>query len=273
MRAVVEAEGGCIVWGGNVRLSPADDILIRVERPLDFDSEGQLVASVLSKKIAAGSTHVVIDVPIGPTAKVRTEIAARALADRLTTVGTRLGIHVDVQFSDGLQPVGRGIGPALEARDVLAVLRREAGAPADLKERALMLAGRVLEFSPGTPAGSGMAKARQILDSGLALRKFEAICEAQGGFRDPPRANHTYVATARVDGRCTAIDNRRMARLAKLAGAPRAPAAGIEMHTRLGMHVQRGEPLFTLHAEAPGELQYALGFLRSHPDMIRVEAQ
>src|SRR3546814_10598215 len=64
MRRVVEREGGCIVWGGNVRLSPADDILIRVQRPLDFDSDGQLVASVLSKKIAAGSTHVLIDMPV-----------------------------------------------------------------------------------------------------------------------------------------------------------------------------------------------------------------
>jgi thymidine phosphorylase len=273
MRAVVDAEGGCIVWGGNVRLSPADDILIRVERPLDFDSEGQLVASVLSKKISAGSTHVVIDVPIGPTAKVRTDTAAQALAQRLAAVGSKLGIHVNVQFSDGMQPVGRGIGPALEARDVLAVLRREKEAPVDLKERALTLAGKVLEFSPGIPSGSGAGRAREILDSGLALRKFEAICEAQGGFREPARANHTYVATARAKGKFTFIDNRRIARLAKLAGAPRAPTAGIEMHTRLGAWVERDEPLFTLHAEAPGELDYALRFLESHPDMIRVETQ
>ena len=115
MRRVVESEGGCIVWGGNVRLSPADDLLIRVERPLDFDSEGHLVASVLSKKIAAGSTHVVIDMPVGPTAKVRSVEAARALRERFETVGAALGISVDVQVSDGSQPVGRGIGPALEA--------------------------------------------------------------------------------------------------------------------------------------------------------------
>ena len=71
MRRVVEQEGGCIVWGGAVDLSPADDILIRVERLLDLDSEGQLVASVLSKKIAAGATHVVLDLPVGPTAKLQ----------------------------------------------------------------------------------------------------------------------------------------------------------------------------------------------------------
>ena len=72
MRKVVEQENGCIVWGGSVSLSPADDLLIRIERPMDLDSEGQLVASILSKKIAAGSNHLVIDIPIGSTAKIRT---------------------------------------------------------------------------------------------------------------------------------------------------------------------------------------------------------
>ena len=71
MRRVVEREGGCIAWGGAVALSPADDVLIRVERPLDLDSEGQLVASVLSKKAAAGSTHVVLDMPVGAIGPTR----------------------------------------------------------------------------------------------------------------------------------------------------------------------------------------------------------
>ena len=131
MRRVVEREGGCIVWGGNVRLSPADDILIRVQRPLDFDSDGQLVASVLSKKIAAGSTHVLIDMPVGPTAKVRSEAAADSLGSRLAHTASALGLQLAIHRSDGTQPVGRGIGPALEAHDVLKVLRNATDAPAD----------------------------------------------------------------------------------------------------------------------------------------------
>src|SRR5262245_4703865 len=129
MRRVVEREGGCVVWGGSVRLSPADDLLIRVERALDIDSDGQLIASVLSKKVAAGSTHVVIDVPLGPTAKVRTREAAERLEGHLDAVGSGLGLEVRVIYTDGSQPVGRGIGPALEAHDVLAVLRGDATAP------------------------------------------------------------------------------------------------------------------------------------------------
>src|SRR5215203_1538042 len=133
IRRVVERENGCIVWGGAVRLSPADDILIRVERALDIDSEGQLVASVLSKKIAAGSTRLVLDVPVGPTAKVRSAEAAQALSRSLSDVASAFELKTTVVLSDGTQPVGRGIGPALEARDVLAVLQNRPGAPEDLR--------------------------------------------------------------------------------------------------------------------------------------------
>jgi len=271
MRAVVEREGGCIVWGGRVRMSPADDILIRVERPLDFDSEGQLVASVLSKKIAAGSTHVLIDVPVGPTAKVRSAVAAEVLATRLERVGAALGLHVRTHLSDGSQPVGRGIGPALEAHDVIAVLRNEPGAPADLRERALTLAAGVLELAPSGAGPSALARATQILDSGLAWRKFEAICQAQGGLREPERAPLTHVVAAERSGECSAIDNRRIAQVAKLAGAPRDVTAGVEMHTRLGTRVRRGEPLYTVHAESRGELDYALSYAAQRTDIVKLE--
>ena len=258
MRRVVEREGGCIVWGGNVRLSPADDILIRVQRPLDFDSDGQLVASVLSKKIAAGSTHVLIDMPVGPTAKVRSEAAAHSLGSRLAHTAAALGLQLGIHRSDGTQPVGRGIGPALEAHDVLKVLRNATDAPADLRERALALSAALLDMAPGSNAGTGLERARSVLDSGRALAKFLAICEAQGGFREPARAPFTADVPASASGRITEIDNRRLAKLAKLAGAPTSPTAGLETSLRVGDAVERGQPLLTLHAESPGELAYAL---------------
>lgn len=270
MRRVVEREGGCIVWGGAVRLSPADDVIIRVERPLDLDSDGQLVASVLSKKVAAGSTRVVIDMPVGPTAKVRTREAARALGERLLAVAAAFDLQVRIVESDGSQPVGRGIGPALEARDVLAVLQREAMAPADLRERGAILAGHVLELAGVVATGGGHAAAIQTLDSGAAWRKFQAICEAQGGMREPPRARLTHVVEAARAGRVVDIDNRRLARLAKLAGAPRAAAAGVELHAPLGTDIVRGQPLFTVHAESPGELAYALAYEAANPNIFSV---
>jgi thymidine phosphorylase len=270
IRRVVAREGGCIVWGGAVALSPADDLLIRVERPLGLDSEGLLVASVLSKKIAAGSTHVLIDLPVGRTAKVRSPDAAAILAHRLKAVGQAFGLVVETVLSDGAQPVGFGIGPALEARDVLAVLQRTALAPADLRQRALTLAGMVLELGARAAPGQGLALATEVLDSGRAWRKFEAICEAQGGMRTPPLARFTEVLAARHSGTIVAIDNGRVATLAKLAGAPAAPAAGLVLHIRLGEQVEVGQPLLTVHAESPGELAYALAYAQAQDHLVTI---
>jgi thymidine phosphorylase len=271
MRRVVEREGACVVWGGALALSPADDVLIRIERPLELDTEGQLVASVISKKVAAGSTHVVIDIPVGETAKVRSAEAGASLSADLAAVGAEVGLVVDAVVTDGSQPVGRGVGPALEARDVLAVLQGESDGPHDLRERAVLLAGRILDLAPDVAPGSGRVLARRILDDGRAWRKFQAICAAQGGLREPPRAPHTHPVVATRAGRVTRIDNRRLARTAKLAGAPTDPAAGLVLHVRIGSAVAPGEPVFTLHAETPGELVYALDYVRAHPDIVRIE--
>lgn len=270
MRAVVERTGGCIAWGGAVRLSPADDILIRVERPLDLDSQGQLVASILSKKLAAGSTHVIIDMPVGATAKVRSAEAARLLGRQLEQVGDALGLRVYVRQTDGLAPVGRGIGPALEARDVLAVLRRQPGAPADLAERSLDLAGPLLEIGGVAAPGQGLAMAAETLASGAAWRKFLEICEAQGGFREPVQASVRRELLSPCSGRVVGIDNRRLSRIAKLAGAPKVPCAGIDLHVRIGDFVERGQALFTLHAGSPGALAYAADWADTQPNTIHV---
>ncbi len=265
MRKVVENEGGCFVWGGALSLSPADDILIRVERPLDIDSDAQLVASVLSKKIAAGATHALIDIPVGPTAKVRSDADAGRLQTLLELVAAAHGIQLRVVRTHGTQPVGRGIGPALEAHDVLAVLRGAASAPVDLRMRSLALAGELLEFCDHSRPGTGHSEAWRLLDSGAAWNKFQAICEAQGGLRQPGVASLREPILAERSGYVSGIDSRRLARVAKLAGAPDAATAGLELYVGLGDPVDRGQPLFTIHAQAPGELTYAKEYLGTHP--------
>ena len=271
MRRVVEREGACLVWGGRARLSPADDVLIRVERPLDLDSPAQLVASVLSKKAAAGATHVLIDLPVGPTAKVRGYGEAARLSAQLREVGAAIGLEVLPVPTQGAQPIGRGIGPALEARDALAVLRGGPEAPVDLRERALLLAGHLFEMAEAVPAGGGQGMARAILEDGRAWKKFQAICEAQGGMRTPPVAPFTCPVPAQRAGRVVVVDNRRLGRVAKLAGAPHDPAAGLELHVRLGEPISRGQPLYTIHAAAPGELDYALAYAEAADGIIGVE--
>lgn len=271
MRRVVEQEGGCVVWGGAIKLSPADDIIIRIERALDIDTEGQLIASVLSKKIAAGATHLVLDMPVGPTAKIRDSNAAARLSQGLSAVAEAFGLKTIVVPGDGSQPIGRGMGPALEARDVLSVLQRKDDAPRDLRERAIVLSGALLELGGAAAAGRGATLAAVALDNGRAWTKFQRICEAQGGLREPPRSQHQHPLLAQRRAILAGIDNRKLAKLAKLAGAPDAKAAGLELHARLGESIEKGQPLCTLHAEAPGELAYALSYADLNRDIFQLE--
>jgi thymidine phosphorylase len=187
-------------------------------------------------------------------------------------VGAALGLQVRTVFTDGSQPVGRGVGPSLEAKDVMAVLERAGDAPQDLRERALVLAGLILEMAHEAAPGMGKTLASEVLDDGRALAKFVAICEAQGGLRIPPNAAHTHPVHAPVDGSVSAIDTRLVARMAKLAGAPRDPAAGASVHVRVRDRVRCGDPLFTLHAGSLGALQYALSFVRSQLPIVRIDA-
>jgi thymidine phosphorylase len=190
---------------------------------------------------------------------------------RLVDVGIKVGLEVTVLITDGTQPVGRGIGPALEAHDVLAVLQGRADAPADLRDRSVHLAGMILELSNTVPLGAGGQRAAEVLASGVAWRKFQAICLAQGGLREPPHARYTHPILAKQAGRVSCIDNRRLARTARLAGAPHTPAAGLEFLAPLGIQVEKGQPLFVLHADAPGVMQYALDYIESQPDIVNVE--
>jgi thymidine phosphorylase len=266
MRKVVEAEGGCIAWGGAVQLSPADDIIISVEKALDIDSEGQMIASVLSKKKSAGSTHVIIDIPVGETAKVRTQQSAIQLQEQFHNVGTAIDINVKSIITDGSQPIGAGIGPALEAQDVLKVLRTDRSNSESLKERALHVAGALLELSGKCITGNGIGYAKEALESGKAYQKFIRICEAQGGFKEPPTAPKQFDILAEKSGKVTLIDNRTLARIAKLAGAPKSPSAGIQFLSPLGRTVSKGDLLYTIYAESDGELSYAKNYASStHP--------
>lgn len=270
MQKVVEQENGCLAWGGNVSLSPADDKLIMIEREMDLDSPAQLVASVLSKKISAGSTHIAISIPTGVTTKVRTQEMADDLVNLFKVVGEAFGLTLKFCFEEGGQPVGNGIGPCLEAIDVLAVLQNLPNAPKDLIEQSLILAGNIIEFSPNIKSGEGWSIAEKILQSGQAWEKFQNICRAQGGLKTPTIAKFQHDILADNSGVVSEFDNRNLSRLAKLAGAPHAKAAGVYLHVKLGHKVKPGDKLFTVHAETQGELNYALEFLASKHQVIKI---
>ncbi|TAL03248.1 MAG: thymidine phosphorylase family protein [Rhodospirillaceae bacterium] len=258
MKEIVAANKGCLTWGGHVNLSPADDIMITVERPLAIDTPEQMVASILSKKLAAGATHLLIDIPVGATAKVRTATDAARLRKLFEYVGGALGLHMTVIITDGSQPVGRGIGPVLEARDVMSVLRNEPGAPQDLKERAILLAGHILDFDPALRGGEGQVTARRILADGRALACMERIMTAQGPPPHPATLGHLVKnIEATASGTVVAIDCFRLARIARLAGAPTSKGAGIDLLKKVGDAVKRGEPMYRIHAAVETDYSFA----------------
>jgi thymidine phosphorylase len=244
-------------------LSPADDVLISVERPLSLDTREQMVASIMSKKLAAGSTHLLIDLPVGPTAKLANVTQAMRLRKLFEFVGDHFGIEVEVITTDGRQPIGNGIGPVLEADDVMAVLSNAPGAPADLREKSLRLAAHLLEYDPQLRGGTGYARARELLDSGAALKKMQEMIDAQG----PSRCRNdlgklTFDIVAADDGAIAEIDCLQLNRLARTAGAPIDKGAGIKLFRKIGDRVERGQPLYRIHAYDQSELDLAVAAAR-----------
>ncbi|WP_411962868.1 AMP phosphorylase [Haloferax sp. YSMS24] len=266
IRDIVGETGGCLVWGGAVNLSPVDDQIIRAETPLSIDPRGQLIASVLSKKKSAGSTHVVVDIPYGEGAKVESLADARELAEDFDRVGTHLGMSIECAITNGFAPVGRGVGPILEAREVLATLAGDG--PNDLRVKAIRLADLLFE-SAGVDAD-----ATEILDSGRARETFREILAAQNGDPNVEAADltpgrNTHTVRADRDGVVTHINNRLVNEIARRAGAPKDPGAGIELHNRTRDVVADGDALFTIHAESTDKLADAID-LTERVETVRV---
>jgi AMP phosphorylase len=263
---MVEETNGCVVWGGAVRLSPVDDKIIRAETPLALDPPGQIIASVLSKKKSTGATHVVIDIPYGEGAKVESLSDAREMAEDFGRVGEGLGMAIDCTITRGEQPIGRGIGPVLEARDVLAVL--DGDGPQDLRVKAERLAQVLLDTTDTD------ATAHEVVESGRALATFREIVAAQNGDPDVTTEELTpgpYCSTVAAprSGVVTHVDNRRMNELARRAGCPNDHRAGVDLQCRVGDEVARGAPLYTVYAEKREKLDQALSFV-DDGEVVRV---
>jgi thymidine phosphorylase len=268
IREVVERTGACIAWGGALDLAPADDVLITVERPMGIDTEAQMIASILSKKKTSGATHALIDIPVGPSAKVRSRERGEALAERFRDVARAIGLTVEVVLTEARAPIGHGVGPRLEALDVLAVLERKPDAPVELREKSLYLAARLLELTGAVSDAGGYRAAQETLDSGAALARFHAIADAQGRLAPPPEAPFRAEVQAARDGRLHTIDCFEVNAIAKLAGAPANPAAGVKVLRAVDAVVARGEPLLEIHAQSRAQLEFARGYAARRPELF-----
>lgn len=251
--ACVRNARACIAWNGRLNHSVLDEVMNAITRPLGLDSARWAVASILSKKQVAGATHVVIDLPWGPRTKLPTEAAAQDMARLFERTGQALGLVVRALVTAGSRPIGRGVGPALEVRDVRAILSNQSDVAQDLRDKALLFASHILAWHPRVGSvAEGRRLAQELLRSGAALRAFEAIVDAQGRRAEPvlPGAC-THDVLAPCDGQVAEIDGWAIAELARAAGAPADLGAGVDLLCAPGQPVVRGQPLLRIHASTP----------------------
>lgn len=259
MREIVLKTRGCVVWGGSLNLAPADDKIIAVERPLEIDAESQLLASIMAKKHSVSSTHILIDIPIGTDAKVKNMIGALKLKKEFEKIGKRLKKHIKVLITDGSQPIGNGIGPALEARDVLWLLKRDPRRPIDLEKKCLMMCSNIFSM---IGLKDSYRKALEILNSGKAYQKMIEIIKAQNGreiaAEDIKIGKFSYDVVSTKSGTVKYIDNMSISRIARIAGAPHDKGAGLYLYKHVGDKVKRGKKLFTIYSESKHEFEYSI---------------
>jgi len=270
MKKIVRKTNGCMVWNGILGLSPADDKLIQVERIINLDPEPQLLASVLSKKISVGSKYVLIDIPYGKSAKVDKKQGLN-LKEKFEKFGKKFGLKLMCVLTKGDEPIGNGIGPLLEIRDIIKVLRRE-NCPRDLEDKAVFLAGQIFELCDSVKKGKGEILARDILDSGRAYEKFREIIEAQGGHVprieeiEPLLGKFRKDILATTDSEIKIIDNKKINLIGSIAGSPMDKGAGIYLYKHVKDRVVKGEKVITIYSNSESRLENAIRlFHKSKP--------
>jgi AMP phosphorylase len=260
LRKIAAKINGAIVWGGGLNLAPADDAFITVEYPLQLDPEPQMIASILAKKLAVGTDFLVLDVPTGEGAKIATSEEAHRLGNRFIELGAKLGIRIKCGVTYGGQPVGHAVGPALEAKEALQTL--EGTGPTSLVEKSTALAGMLLEMAGKATKGSGQQIAKELLQSGRALKKMKEIIEAQGG--DPNIKSeritigaHKQSVRAPADGYVTHVSNAAINQIARATGAPNEKGSGVVLYLKRGNKIAKGEPILDIFAERQTKLEEA----------------
>ncbi len=278
---IVEKANACIVWGGGVDIAPADDVLIKVEEPLMFESFDKILVSIMAKKIAFGSTHVVIDLPYGDHVKVHNQQDAELVKEKFEKLAKRFSIKIRVRIHKTQEPAGRGIGPLLEAKEALKVLEQHRDRPLDLEQRSISLASELLDLCLNDATQSKKEEihkefntpdkwARHILSTGQAHKKMLEIIEAQGGnanieSTDLLPGKESYNILAKKKCRIEKLNSKNISIIAKILGCPAEKKAGIYLHNKIGDTAQEGEVLYTLYATDKQKMKEALDSLDSFP--------
>ena len=262
IKKIIQKANACMVWGGSLGMVPADSKIIQIEKILNIDPEAQLLASIMSKKLAIGSNYILIDIPYGKSAKVSRK-KAENLRKKFIKIGKHFKKKTEVVLTDGSQPIGKGIGPVLELIDIIKILDPKQKGPEDLEKKALFLSGQILEMTKKAKKGKGEEKAREILLSGKAFKKFKQIIKAQKGKikkLNPGRFRKNL--TSLKSGIIHEIDNKKINSLARVAGCPGDKLAGVYLYVRKKQRVKKKDKLLTIYAESKSRLNEAVRFYK-----------
>ncbi|MCC7303911.1 thymidine phosphorylase [bacterium] len=262
IKRVVNEVNGCLVWGGGLDLAPADDILIQIEKPLHIESYDKFVVSIIAKKLAAGCKYVLLDLPYGETAKVPDKDVAR-VAKMFEDLFVKFNIRVFVYKRKALGPDGNGIGPILEARDVLWILERDKRRPIGMENLALDMAAQLIALTGKYTYQGAHEILRETLENGEANKQFWKIAKAQGA-QEIKKSNellaghYTYDIKSTKSGIIRSFDNHLIVQVTRALGAPYAKGAGIYLHRQIGDRIAEGEAIATLYAEAQSRIDLAV---------------
>lgn len=248
IKQIISEQRGVIVDYNHLPLVSACKLISAIERTIGVSQQQHIVSEILAIKLAAGITNLVIDIPVGPTSRIKTMVEAVQIRKLIEYVGDMLSLQVDVVITDGSEPIGNGIGAVLEARDVMKVLRNREDAPQDLREKSLFLAGRILEFDPKLRGGQGYHVAKEILTSGRALEALNHIIYAQGKAPQARLGSLTREITTLKGGIIRSIDNQKINHIGVLAGANQYAGAGLDLLKKVGDKVEAGEALYIIHS-------------------------
>ena len=259
IKKIVNRIGGVIAWGGGLDLAPGDDKIITIEHPLNLDPPGQVIASVMAKKVSVGAKYLVIDIPVGENTKVKTKENAETMAKKFLEVAKKMGIKCEVLLTDGTNPNGPAFGAALEAKHAMEIL--EGKVFDNLAEKSCQLAGTLFELTGKTRKGKGYEKALEILQSGKALKKMKEIIKAQGKKIDCSEkiklSSKKIEFRSEKNGKIERIDLKALKEIARDSGAPVHKKAGLLLKVFEDDEIRKGQVLFEIYGENDRRLEIA----------------
>jgi AMP phosphorylase len=262
IKKIVKKTNGCLIWGGALRLAPADDRFIEITRRLGREPYSKMVVSIMSKQVATGINRLVIDMPVGPTAKIHDPKEILFVQNLFLYLSKRFKMKTKIIVSKTMGPIGRGIGPCLEARDVMRVLQQKENRPKDLEKKAILLSGHLLELAGKVKKGNGQKVALESLKSGKALKKMREIIKAQGGNSN---IDSEEISLGKVfwelksskEGVIKSIDNKNLNKICRLLGSPSTKQAGVYLNKTIGEKVKKKETLCTFFTNSNQRLVLA----------------